>query len=279
MNETLRVIDAREAMEGAGVRIRRAIGIPELRRLDPFLMLDYFDSDRPTDYLAGFPDHPHRGFTTFTYMLEGRMEHRDSMGHQGVIGPGDAQWMKAASGVIHAEMPQQIEGRMAGFQLWVNLPAAHKMSAPEYQEYRAAEFPVVDVPSGRIKVLAGRWQDAVGPVTDEHVDLTFLDVALRPGHELDWTVAPGYQGFVFVHHGQGTVDGQVIRRAQLVTLDGPVSLRAGDVALHFIAVTGRPIGEPIAQLGPFVMNTGDELEQAMRDYRAGRLVQAKHHGS
>lgn len=276
------LVTAREATEGAGVRIRRAIGTPELRALDPFLMLDYFDNDDASDYLAGFPDHPHRGFVTLTYMLAGRMEHRDSIGNAGVIGPGDAQWMKAARGVIHSEMPKQVAGRMAGFQLWINLPASQKMSEPAYQEFAAADFPRSRDGGVEVRVLAGAFGEAVGPIRDPHTDVHFLDVSLGADGLLRWTPPPGQRGFLFAYEGGVAVDRGVVRPGQLaVVADGLLTARVapavdGDggsgVRARFIVVTGRPIGEPIAQLGPFVMNTREEIEQAVIDYRSGRLV-------
>lgn len=269
---SVRIIDAQEAMEGAGVRIRRSIGSAALGRLDPFLMLDYFDSERPTDYLAGFPTHPHRGFTTLTYMLEGRMEHQDSMGHRGVIGPGAVQWMKAASGVIHSEMPHQVEGRMAGFQLWINLPASEKMSAPAYQEYPAESFSVVHEDGRTIKLLAGRYGDSTGPIDDPHSQLAMVDVALDAGAAFDWPLETGHQAFLFAYHGEGTIDGRRIAAGQLAALSDCAAVDARQ-DLHFIAASGQPIGEPVVQRGPFVMNSSAQIEQALRDYRDGQLVQ------
>ncbi|MDX1569738.1 MAG: pirin family protein [Xanthomonadales bacterium] len=267
------VIRAVPASEGAGVRINRAIGIPQLRNLDPFLMLDYFDSDRPDDYLAGFPDHPHRGFITFTYMLEGRMEHQDSMGHRGVIGPGDAQWMKAASGVIHSEMPRQIEGRMAGFQLWINLPARQKMTPPEYQEIGHERFPVVQDPGARIKVVTGEFRGTEAPIQDPNTRVNYLDIAVDAGESLHVQVPDGHQGFAFGYQGRGSVADQPLGARELLVLEpGNWTIATNGEAYHLIVVSGRPIGEPIVQMGPFVMNTEAEISQALRDYRSGQLV-------
>ncbi|MEM9304491.1 MAG: pirin family protein [Pseudomonadota bacterium] len=274
MNQPLQQVRSVEAKEGAGVRIRRAIGVSTLPSLDPFLMLDFFDSENASDYQAGFPDHPHRGFITLTYMLEGRMEHRDSMGHQGVIGPGDAQWMKAASGVIHSEMPRQIEGRMAGFQLWINLPAAEKMAPPEYQEYAAADFPVHADGEVTVKVLAGEFGGVTGPISDSDTHVHYFDGRLAAGRSLALDVPGEHVGFVFVHAGSVAIGGEPVAFGTLARLGGgPHEVTARGGSAGFIVAHGRPIGEPIVQRGPFVMNTAAEIHQAVMDYHAGRLVQ------
>ncbi len=273
-----KVFPAVTATEGAGVRIFRAIGNQYIRHLDPFLLLDHFDNANAQDYLAGFPSHPHRGFITFTYMLDGLMEHQDSMGHRGVIGPGDAQWMKAAHGVIHSEMPQQIDGRMRGFQLWINLPASEKLSTPEYQELQAAEFPVVEHIGASIKVLVGRYTDAdgqttTGPIMDSHNSVAYLDIRLQPSASFKLKLNEAQAGFVFNYAGHLRSSEHAIPARNIALLDtGETTVQAGPEGANFIVATGTRIGEPIVQHGPFVMNTREEIMQAMQDYRDGNLT-------
>jgi quercetin 2,3-dioxygenase len=263
--------------DGAGVQLRRSIGTPALKNLDPFLMLDHFSSDDPDDYSGGFPDHPHRGFITFTYMLNGHMEHRDSMGNQGDLKSGGAQWMKAASGVIHSEMPRQTEGLMRGFQLWINLPAREKMSDPAYQEYGPDAFPVTEEAGARVKVLMGVHGDARSPIEDPVTDVHYLDVTLAPGSDFRHELPEDRNTFVYVYEGSVKVQGSPLDTHELAVLaDGEAAaLRAGEGGARFILVAGRPIGEPIVQYGPFVMNRRDEIEQAFHDYQQGRLVRTR----
>ncbi|KPV41311.1 pirin [Thiohalorhabdus denitrificans] len=270
----VQVVPAMEVSEGAGVRILRTIGTPARRHLDPFLMLDHFGSDNPDDYGAGFPDHPHRGFITLTYMLDGHMAHGDSMGNEGRLDPGGAQWMKAASGVIHSEMPRQEAGLMRGFQLWINLPAAEKMSAPEYQEIRPEAVPEVTEEGARVRVLAGRYGDTVGPVEDPNTDVSYLDVRLEAGATFTHQPPDGHTAFAFLFEGTAQVGGQDIPDTSLIVLgeEGAVTVKAGPEGARLLLVAGRPLGEPIAQYGPFVMTNREELEQAFRDYRDGQLV-------
>lgn len=267
------IVAAIPISEGAGVRVHRSIGTPVLRHLDPFLMLDHFGADNPNDYIAGFPDHPHRGFITFTYMLDGHMQHRDSMGNRGDLRAGGAQWMKAASGVIHSEMPQQSEGLMRGFQLWINLPAAEKMGAPAYQEFGPEAFPQVDGDGVTVKVLSGEYGDRCGPIDDPHTDVQYFDVAVRPGHTFRHALAPGYAAFAYVFEGSAAIAGTPVRTHELAVLGGGdgIEITAPEGA-RLILVAGRPLGEPVVQYGPFVMNTREEIEQAFDDYRNGRLV-------
>jgi redox-sensitive bicupin YhaK (pirin superfamily) len=261
-------------MEGAGVTVHRSLGTAALKNLDPFLMLDHFSSDDPDDYIAGFPDHPHRGFITFTYMLDGNMQHRDSMGNEGNLRAGGAQWMKAASGVIHSEMPKQVEGMMRGFQLWINLPAAEKMSAPEYQEYNEAAFPVVRKDDHAVKVIIGAHADHVSPIHDPHTQVQYYDVSLKPDTDYQLTLPPGRQGFVYLFEGSAEVDATpLVAHHLLVMTPGQTAmLKAGSEGLRFIEVSGQPLAEPIVQYGPFVMNTREEIEQSFADYRDGKLV-------
>jgi redox-sensitive bicupin YhaK (pirin superfamily) len=258
------------ASEGAGVRINRLIGTPELGMLDPFLMLDYFDSDRPGDYLAGFPDHPHRGFETVTYMLAGRMRHRDNKGHEGVIENGGVQWMRAARGLVHSEMPEQEGGLMRGFQLWVNLPARLKMSEPGYQELGAERFPVQAREGGAsVKVIAGPGS----PIAAGPAEALYYDVTLPPGARFAEPLPADHNAAVVVYEGDVSVSGTRIEaRAVGARGDGErVAATAGERGARLLLLAGKPIGEPVAWSGPFVMNSRDEVMQAYEDYRAGRF--------
>ena len=258
--------------DGAGVRLKRSIGTPALRNLDPFLMLDHFSSDDPNDYIAGFPPHPHRGFITFTYMIEGDMEHEDSMGNKGNLGPGGAQWMKAASGVIHSEMPKQENGVMHGFQLWINLPATNKMDTPAYQEYTAEAFPIVETYAAKVKVVIGDFKGAASPIQDEITQVNYLDVELKPQQRFEHALAESNNTFLYVFAGEGQVNGQQAAVDELLTLPAGADVVAGEEGVRFLLVSGKPIGEPIAQGGPFVMNTREEIDQAMRDYQSNSFV-------
>lgn len=269
------LIPAHTVTEGAGVTVHRTIGTPRLRHLDPFLMLDHFGSDEPDQYIAGFPDHPHRGFITLTYMLDGHMLHRDSMGNRGDLRAGGIQWMKAASGVIHSEMPQQTNGLMRGFQLWINLPAREKMSDPEYQDFGPEKIPVAEEDGSRIKVIAGEYAGARGPVHDPHTQVQYLDVALAPGRAFAHRVPPDHAAFVFLFEGEARIGDTQLPRALAVLGPGErVEVRAGGGA-RFILVAGRPLGEPIVQYGPFVMTSREEVERAIDDYNNDRLVRAR----
>ena len=272
--EVVQLVPALEVTEGAGVTVHRTLGTPALRNLDPFLMLDHISSDDPNDYVAGFPEHPHRGFNTFTYMLDGHMRHGDSMGNRGDLGPGGAQWMKAASGVIHSEMPRQIAGVMRGFQLWVNLPAQEKMSEPAYQEIRSESVPEIDADGIHLRQLAGEYPGHRGPVSDAHTGARILDIRMLPGSQFDSAVPADHAGFIYVFEGRARVAHSEVPLHHLAVL-GPgesVSVKAGTGGARLLLVTGKPIGEPIVQQGPFVMNSREEIDQAMADYRAGRLV-------
>jgi redox-sensitive bicupin YhaK (pirin superfamily) len=270
-------VPAHEVTEGAGVTVHRSIGTPALRNLDPFLMLDHFGSDNPDEYIAGFPDHPHRGFITFTYMLDGRMEHRDSMGNRGELDPGGVQWMKAASGVIHSEMPRQTDGLMRGFQLWINLPASEKMSDPAYQEFSAAAIPEVTQEGARVRVLAGVFNGTRGVIEDPSTDVLYLDVALHAHAAFSLPLDAARHAFVYVFEGSARLAGDELAKHTLAVLGSgdTVEITAGPEGARFILVAGRPIGEPVVQYGPFVMNTREEIEQAMADYRDGKLVKTR----
>jgi redox-sensitive bicupin YhaK (pirin superfamily) len=269
------LVRALATTEGAGVTIYRSIGTASRPSLDPFLMLDQFSSEDPDDYIAGFPQHPHRGFNTLTYMLDGHMQHADSMGNRGDLLPGGAQWMKAGSGVIHSEMPQQTAGRMRGFQLWINLPAAQKMTAPAYQDVRPETIPEITEGSARVRVLVGDYRGHSGPLHDPHTAVGYLDVTLAAGAQFTHSLPATHNAFVYVFEGNATVATHRIAEQHLAVLStgNKATLQAGADGARFLLVAGRPIGEPVAQYGPFVMNTREEIEQTLADYRDGRLLQ------
>jgi redox-sensitive bicupin YhaK (pirin superfamily) len=271
------IVATRAVSEGAGVTVHRTIGTPALRNLDPFLMLDHFSSDDPDDYIAGFPDHPHRGFITLTYMLDGHMLHQDSMGNKGDLKSGGAQWMKAASGVIHSEMPQQSAGLMRGFQLWINLPAKEKMTAPAYQEYSSDAIPQYSSSGVQVKVICGQYQEIRGPIDDPHTDVQYLDVTLAPTHTFTHQIANDMQTFLYVFEGKAIVGDTVLPQHSFAVLSAGenIEVTAGHNGARFILVAGKPIGEPIVQYGPFVMSSETEIQQALTDYRDGKLVQQK----
>lgn len=276
VREVERVLSAQPTTDGAGVRLNRALGGRALAMLDPFLLLDEFRTDNPDDYAAGFPDHPHRGFETVTYMIHGAMEHRDSVGNHGRLGPGSAQWMTAGRGIVHSEMPKQERGLMWGFQLWVNLPKAHKMMAPRYQDIPPASVPEVAIEEGRVRVVAGRALGVEGPVRGIDVEPLFLDIALAKGARFDTPVAPGHAAFLYVTEGAVRVGGagKELRQGQLAVLGAGDTFAARGVegGGRVLLFAGRPLGEPVARYGPFVMNTDDEIRQAIADYKSGRLV-------
>ena len=261
------------ARDGAGVNMTRIIATPELADFDPFLLLDEFRSDDPDDYIAGFPDHPHRGFETVTYMLAGAMEHRDNQGNRGLLGPGSVQWMTAGRGIVHAEMPRQQDGLMWGFQLWVNLPASDKMTTPRYQDIAAADIPVVNPASGvQIRVVAGEAFGRTGPVGDVATRPLYLDVGLDAENSVELPVPRGHNAFVYVFQGDIDVQGRTLQRGDigLTGGEGPVVAVAGEDA-RFLLVAGMPLNEPVARYGPFVMNTEAELRQAFADFQSGRF--------
>jgi redox-sensitive bicupin YhaK (pirin superfamily) len=273
-----RIIQPQAVLEGAGVRLKRSIATRELDYLDPFLLFDHFGSENPDDYIAGFPMHPHRGIETVTYMLAGEVNHRDSIGSSGTIGPGDVQWMTAGGGIMHEEMPRAQEGLMAGFQLWVNLPAKLKMSQPRYQEIPSAQIP--DYVSGngvRIRVIAGAANGIRGPVTEIAADPTYLDIAIPAGESFSQPVQRGHSAFAYIFEGEGAFGpAQGLGSPKLVVFgDGDhVEARAAAQSVRFLLVSGKPLGEPIARYGPFVMNTAEEIQQALRDLRNGTFVQS-----
>lgn len=274
------IIPGRISSDGAGVRLIRSLGSTDNSRQDPFLMLDEFGSDQASDYLAGFPSHPHRGFETVTYMLDGEMLHEDHLGNRGRLGPGGVQWMTAGRGIIHSEMPQQEEGRMRGFQLWINLPASKKMCAPTYREFGAGEIPRIELEGkGFIKVIAGKvtqsGQTLEGPVRGVATDPVYLDIALDPGRQLALPLPSAHSALIYVYQGIVMVEGQSLpsQHAGLLSGGEEVVLETGHAqSARLLLMAARPIGEPIVQHGPFVMNTHDEIRQAIRDFESGRLT-------
>jgi quercetin 2,3-dioxygenase len=275
-----RLVFGQATSDGAGVKLTRVLTQDLQQRLDPFLMLDAFGSDNPQDYIAGFPDHPHRGFETVTYMIAGRMRHRDSAGHEGLLQNGGVQWMTAAKGVIHSEIPQQQEGVMEGFQLWLNLPGSEKMKDPWYRDFQDAQLPKLTTPEGvAVTVIAGESQGVQGAVTRETTQPLYLDLHLPRGTRFEQPLPAGHNAFVYVYRGEATVGGTVVGARKMAILanepraDGVVIEAGPDTKVLLIA--GRPLKEPIVQYGPFVMNTQQEIYQALSDFRAGRLGEAQ----
>jgi redox-sensitive bicupin YhaK (pirin superfamily) len=276
--EVVKHVRGMPTSDGAGVKLTRVIGQPALGDLDPFLMLDEFGTDNPGDYIAGFPAHPHRGFETVTYMLDGRMRHKDNHGHEGVLAPGAVQWMTAGRGIVHSEMPEQQQGRMRGFQLWLNLPARAKMMDPAYQEFGPERIPMASPARGvHVKVIAGTVGAATGPVVQPATDPTYLDIELDADASFVQALPPEHSAFVYVFEGElSVVSGATMTALPQHTLAvlGPgdqVRLQSGTVAARAILVAGRPLREPVARYGPFVMNTQDQLRQAFEDYQGGRF--------
>ena len=268
------VIQGVPTSDGAGVKLTRVIGQRALPDLDPFLMLDEFGSEKGADYIAGFPDHPHRGFETVTYMLDGRMRHGDNKGHSGLLVSGSVQWMTAGRGIVHSEMPEQEDGLMRGFQLWVNLPARDKMCEPRYQEYAPEKIPVARPAAGvTVKVIAGEVAGVKGPVGGVATDPTYLDIALEKGATFSHPLPKDYNAFAYVFEGAGMVGIKEIEKGHLAVLSQGerFEVTADDQAARMILVAGRPLREPVAKYGPFVMNTPEEIQQAIADYQAGRL--------
>lgn len=267
------------ATDGAGVELMRIIGQPSLDMIDPFLLLDAFRSDNPDDYIAGFPAHPHRGFETVTYLLNGRMRHKDNAGHEGVIQAGDIQWMTAGKGIIHSEMPEQQDGLLEGFQLWVNLPSEHKMDEPFYQEYSADSIPVESRDGAEVRVIAGITSSGTrGPVVQPLTQPLYLDVTIQPNQIFEEAVASGHNAFLYSIDGETLIADsnditQSLSKDQLAILsDGDsVTVRAGDSGSRFLLISGKPLNEPVARSGPFVMNTQQEIRQAITDYHSGKF--------
>ncbi|WP_163930662.1 pirin family protein [Paraferrimonas sp. SM1919] len=267
-----KIAAGRPTSDGAGVKLTRIIGTPELDVVNPFLMLDCFETTNPDDYIGGFPSHPHRGFQTVTYMLAGRMRHQDNQGNEGLIEAGDVQWMNAGRGIIHSEMPEQRDGLMKGFQLWLNLPSHLKMSTPGYQEVKSADFPVIEDDSGNtIKLIAGKQNGYTGKISG-YQDPHFMDISIKGASSINIDLPDSHGGFVYVIEGEANIAGAVVRPYQLGRLQGTGELAitaATDTQL--LVVSAEAINEPIARHGPFVMNTKQELYQAFEDYQNGKF--------
>jgi redox-sensitive bicupin YhaK (pirin superfamily) len=273
------VIPSIAASDGAGVKLRRSIGQRPGVWLDPFLMLDEFFADNPDDYLAGFPAHPHRGFETVTYMLDGHMLHEDHLGNRGDLTPGSVQWMTAGRGIVHSEMPQQTAGRMRGFQLWINLPAAEKMKSASYRDIAPSEIPSVSLPNGgSVKIVAGSLniagQKYSGPMQGLSTDPLYIDVSLPNGGKFEHTLAGDYTAFVYPYEGTVTIGDKTLatQSAGVLSNGDRVTITAGSGAARFLLLAGKALREPIVQYGPFVMNTRQEIEQAVRDFQSGALT-------
>jgi redox-sensitive bicupin YhaK (pirin superfamily) len=273
------VITGQATTDGAGVELVRVIGQPALMDLDPFLLLDAFRSDDPDDYIAGFPPHPHRGFETVTYLLNGRMRHQDNAGNEGVIEPGGIQWMTAGKGIVHSEMPEQQDGLLEGFQLWINLPSSHKMTAPSYQEHDSVHIPTESRNDTVIKVISGKTsQGTSGPVSQPLTDPLYLDVALQPDTAFDENITADHNAFIYVIDGEVMLEDADAKqlslgRDQLAVLGqgDAIALQSGSRAARFLLVSGKPLNEPVARGGPFVMNTEAEIRQAFSDYQRGNF--------
>lgn len=273
------VIKAITTSDGAGVKLFRSIGQQQNLRLDPFLMLDEFSSMSADDYIAGFPDHPHRGFETITYMLEGNMLHRDHLGNQGNLKSGGAQWMTAGRGIIHSEMPQQTNGRLHGFQLWINLPAQQKMQSAAYQDIQPEQIPIIKLSNGgTVKIIAGKAkianQSIAGPIQNLNTEPLFLDIQLPADADFSLPIEPSHHAFVYPYQGQLDIKKQTLASqcAGLLSTGEQLAIQSGKQAVAFLLLTAKPLHEPIVQYGPFVMNTRDEIEQAIADYRNGCLI-------
>ena len=271
-----RLVAGQATSDGAGVKLNRVLTQNLQHRLDPFLMLDAFGSDNPNDYIAGFPDHPHRGFETVTYMIAGRMLHRDSAGHEGLLQNGGVQWMTAGKGVIHSEIPQQQEGVMEGFQLWLNLHSSEKMMAPWYRDFQQADLPKLVTPQGvAVTVIAGESHGVQGAVTRQITQPLYLDLHLPGGARFEQPLSAGHNAFVYVYRGEVTVAGKLVPAQRMAVLandarsDGVVIEAGADARVLLIA--GKPLKEPIVQYGPFVMNSKEEIYQALSDFRDGQL--------
>jgi redox-sensitive bicupin YhaK (pirin superfamily) len=273
------VVQGIATSDGAGVKLTRVLTSEWQRRLDPFLMLDVFGSDDPDDYIAGFPDHPHRGFETVTYMLAGLMRHRDSAGHEGLLGSGAVQWMTAGRGVIHSEIPEQQNGVLEGFQLWLNLPAQRKMAAPWYRDFPAATIPEYLTPAGvTVRVIAGASNGIDGAVTRAATEPLYLDIHLPPGGTCSTALADDHNAFVYVYRGSVEIEGTPVATRRMGILantpgsDGVTVSAAGAEPARLLLIAGKPLNEPIVQYGPFVMNTQDQIRQTLNDYRSGAFA-------
>jgi redox-sensitive bicupin YhaK (pirin superfamily) len=278
--KTQQLITPQAVVEGAGVKLKRSIGTRTLDYLDPFLLLDHFDSKNPADYEAGFPLHPHRGIETVTYVLSGAVNHKDTLGSKGTIGTGDVQWMTAGRGIMHAEMPQVRPEGIAGFQLWVNLPAKLKMTKPRYQEISASEIPEIDRQGAKIRLISGQLDGISGPIRGIAADPIYMDVKLPPHNVFVQRINPDHTAFAYLFEGEAAVsteDGNeetLVQHPRLLVLGAgnEVQIASRENAARFLLVSAKPLGEPIARYGPFVMNTQEEIEQALADLRQGTFV-------
>ncbi len=273
-----RIVAGKAASDGAGVKLNRIIGQRDFDMLDPFLLLDEFRSDQAGDYLAGFPDHPHRGFETVTYMLAGRMRHADNQGNHGLLTPGSVQWMTAGRGIVHSEMPEQEDGLMWGFQLWVNLPASDKMAAPHYQDIAAELIPTTEAAAGvSLRAIAGRFGDVVGPIHGIATEPVYFDLSLQAGAAFDVPLPQGHNAFAYVYEGSARIGidegAKSIGRGELAVLvDGDhVHIASADSPTRLIIVAGKPLREPVARHGPFVMNTTEQIVEAIQDFQSGKF--------
>jgi quercetin 2,3-dioxygenase len=272
-----RVVAGTATSDGAGVKLRRVLTQPLQRRLDPFLMLDAFGTDNPDDYVGGFPDHPHRGFETVTYMIAGRMRHRDNAGHEGLLQNGGVQWMTAGRGIVHSELPEQEAGRMEGFQLWLNLPAKDKMSPPAYRDIQSDSIPEFTTAQGvTARVIAGESHGVAGAVQRDATQVLMLDLHFEPGARFAQPLPPAHNAFVYVYRGELLIGETPVSAQRMAILNNApasdgVALQAARTPTRALLVAGRPLNEPISQYGPFVMNTQQELIQAVEDFRAGRF--------
>ena len=265
------IVEGIQTTDGAGVNLTRIIGSPELNMLDPFLLLDEFGSDNPDDYIAGFPPHPHRGFETITYMLNGKWQHKDSAGNEGKLGEGSVQWMTAGRGIIHSEMPIQTDGLSRGFQLWLNLPKEKKMIVPAYQDIESEQIPIVKEKAGMVKVISGNFHGTVGP-GQSHTPVLILDIQLLENSELTIPLTDGWNVFSFIYEGD-VFAGQKLSKGQLAVYekDGDVDFKTKDNKAGIFFVAGEPLNEPVARGGPFVMNTRGEILRAFEDYQNGKF--------
>ena len=274
--EVKKIVKAIETSDGAGVKLKRSMGIPELDFIDPFLMLDEFGSENKEDYIAGFPSHPHRGIETVTYMLNGEFRHEDSSGNKGNLGPGGVQWMTAAGGIIHSEMPIMKEGKLHGFQLWVNMPAKHKMNKPSYQNIEPKEIPEFKDQEKKIKIIAGKYQDKIGPIKGISVDPIYIDVELEKDKIFNFIIPSLHNAFVYLVNGEikiGNKKHEQLKNSNLICLQNGDDLSVfANKKSKFLVIAGKPIGEPIARGGPFVMNTKEEILKAVQDYHSGNFV-------
>ncbi|MHA1944725.1 MAG: pirin family protein [Candidatus Hodarchaeales archaeon] len=276
IRKTSKIQASKEVMEGAGVRLKRVLGQSDVKVIDPFLLLDDFHSDDPNDYIAGFPDHPHRGIETVTYMLNGFVEHQDSIGNKGIISGGDVQWMTAGSGIIHSEMPAQTDGVLHGFQLWVNLPKKFKMMKPRYQEFLDKDIPIIEFSKGiDIKIIAGELNGTQGPVRDIVTNPEYFDITMQKEQSLELPVSKDNTVFAYIYDGEAIIENKQIAKGNVVIFDEGNIVKVDNKSrytLKFLLISGKPIKEPIAWYGPIVMNTQDEIQTAFTEYRNGTFI-------